>query len=292
MMRRKIIKLATNTLVVSLPSKWAKEHGIKKGDEIDITEYPNSLIITSGQTAQRRATLTLGSPRFAARQINMAYKRGYDELEVSYEDHKAYAEMLKELPNLIGFDVISSGKKQCTVKNIASGEIENLDSLMRRSFLTVLDMAEAAEQHAKDHSDSTAEHIALCEQNVDKLTDFCKRLLNKHGASDIARTTLLYSLLRDIERAGDQYSTMPEITVPKELLPALSGTRALLRMLYELFYQPDAAKADEFLEKLSLLGNNMKILLKNTRHAAAAHRIMTITELLGEMSWAVYAKGV
>jgi phosphate uptake regulator len=175
MMQRKIIKLATNTLVVSLPSQWAKQHGIKKGDAVEITEYPHKLTIATQQSAQKKSTLSLGAPSLAGRQINIAYKHGYDEIEVQYEDPKSYSAMAEELQNLIGFEVVSSGKNHCTVKNIASGEIENFDTVLRRTFLTVLDMAEAAEQHAKEHTITAAEHLELCEKNIDKLTDFCKR---------------------------------------------------------------------------------------------------------------------
>ena len=35
--KRKVIQLAGRTLVVSLPSKWAKKHNVQKGDEIVVT---------------------------------------------------------------------------------------------------------------------------------------------------------------------------------------------------------------------------------------------------------------
>jgi hypothetical protein len=91
---------------------------------------------------------------------------------------------------------------------------------------------------------------------------------------------------------GDQYSAVPEATFPKEMLPALSETKNLLRILYEIFYKPDTAKSEEFIEKIKLLKNNVKILLKNTKHAQAAHRLATITEMLDEMSWIIYSNNL
>ena len=44
-MKRKAIQLANQTLVISMPSKWVKEQGIKKGDEIDVEEKGKRLMI-------------------------------------------------------------------------------------------------------------------------------------------------------------------------------------------------------------------------------------------------------
>ena len=35
-MKRKVVKHGTSTLTVSLPSLWAKEYGLKPGDELRI----------------------------------------------------------------------------------------------------------------------------------------------------------------------------------------------------------------------------------------------------------------
>ena len=42
-MERKAIQLAGKTLVVSLPSKWAKKFGISKGDVLFVEEIDTAL---------------------------------------------------------------------------------------------------------------------------------------------------------------------------------------------------------------------------------------------------------
>ena len=44
-MKRKAIQLASQTIVVSLPAKWVRQQGIKKGDEIDVEERGKELVI-------------------------------------------------------------------------------------------------------------------------------------------------------------------------------------------------------------------------------------------------------
>jgi len=44
-MKRKIIKLGTATLVVSLPSKWTKKFNLKSGNDLELEEANSNLII-------------------------------------------------------------------------------------------------------------------------------------------------------------------------------------------------------------------------------------------------------
>ena len=46
MLKRKIIKLAEKTLVVSLPSSWVESQNIDKGDNVDVSVDDYKLIIT------------------------------------------------------------------------------------------------------------------------------------------------------------------------------------------------------------------------------------------------------
>ncbi len=46
-MKRKIIQIADSTQLVSLPRKWCKRLNLRKGDEIDIQEKVNPLIVST-----------------------------------------------------------------------------------------------------------------------------------------------------------------------------------------------------------------------------------------------------
>ena len=56
-MKRKVNLVGQNTLTVSLPTKWARDNGIKKGDEINIFvfryEQRGYIISTSQNTGNR-----------------------------------------------------------------------------------------------------------------------------------------------------------------------------------------------------------------------------------------------
>ena len=53
-MKRKLVKQGTTTLMISLPSKWLKNNALNKGDEIEISDDQNGLIITKGAAKQQK----------------------------------------------------------------------------------------------------------------------------------------------------------------------------------------------------------------------------------------------
>lgn len=291
-MRRKVIQLGANSLLVSLPSSWVKVHGISKGDEVEVNEAQSSITITSAKTAKKNRTLALSdNPELAARQINIAYKRGIDELEVQYENPKAYSAALEEMKNLIGFEVVESGKRRAVIKNIATGDAGDFSTVLRRTFLTLLEMAETAEECASKSSKDSVGHLKVAEHNIDRLTDFCKRLLNKQGMDDTSAVTMNYGLLKDIERIADNYSELAQAKITKDTAAMLGEIRIQLRALYELYYSFDQAKAAKLIEKSRQLEESAKSLLKS-KNPVAAHHIAGIAQMLNEMSWAVCARSV
>lgn len=52
-MKRRIIKQGHNTLTVTLPSAWVKDLNIHAGDEIDLVEEANGLLLTTEKKTEK-----------------------------------------------------------------------------------------------------------------------------------------------------------------------------------------------------------------------------------------------
>ena len=52
-MKRKLVKQGAATLMVSIPSKWAKANNLDKGDEVELDEFRNRLVLSVDGTSQR-----------------------------------------------------------------------------------------------------------------------------------------------------------------------------------------------------------------------------------------------
>ena len=58
-MKRKIIKQGHNTLTITLPNKWAQRLNLKAGDEVDLVEKENSILINSEEKAKEKMQLLI-----------------------------------------------------------------------------------------------------------------------------------------------------------------------------------------------------------------------------------------
>ena len=88
-LKRKVIQLAGKTLVVSLPTKWAKMNGVIKGDEIEVTEDGSVIKISkesSTHLSKNSVDLDIsGKKEMAKRMVASLYKAGVDEIRITYE---------------------------------------------------------------------------------------------------------------------------------------------------------------------------------------------------------------
>ena len=51
-LERKLVRQGQTTLMISVPHKWAKRNGLKKGDKIFINEHENHILITAVNPSQ------------------------------------------------------------------------------------------------------------------------------------------------------------------------------------------------------------------------------------------------
>src|SRR3989338_5785197 len=90
-MKRRVIKQGNNTLTITLPRKWAEKHGIKAGEEIEVEEKSETLLISSSngkQIATKEIDLSDFGP-LIPRVIYALYKKGYDKIHLQFSDKSA-----------------------------------------------------------------------------------------------------------------------------------------------------------------------------------------------------------
>ena len=89
--KRKVSLIGPSTLMVSLPSKWVKEFGVKKGDEINITENGPNLLLES-QKLKKGEPYEIDLSDLNANLIRYnlyaAYRSGCDEIKLLFDEEK------------------------------------------------------------------------------------------------------------------------------------------------------------------------------------------------------------
>ena len=253
-MERKVIQLAGKTLVVSLPSKWAKKYGVLKGDTVFVEEEDKMLLVKTSKSIDiKKVQLSLKGPdEFIKRSIDVAYKKGVDELSMSFETPKSKKVVEEVLNSTMGFEIISQGEKTCTVKSVAKAVESEFDNILRRVFLTLLSMADESYDAASKSQFSRLASIGSSDQTINKLTNICKRVLNKKGYKDQKSNNYVYCIVWEIERIGDEYkdicnwlASAKKSKISKSILQVYKETNEFLRDFYNLFYKFDSDRGIE-----------------------------------------------
>ncbi len=208
-MKRKVIQLAGRTMVVSLPCKWVKRCNVKKGDEIEVEERGREILLkTQAEPEAKRIEFdTRGqNERVIAWILSSLNKKGYDEIELVYDDIETVKKIQEVLKNLfVGFVIINQTKSRCTIKCVAKEVATEFDSTLRRAFLVTLTMGENISEALASNDIKSLEGIKELEKTNNQLTNFCERLLNKIGHPSPEKTCFYYVIAWNLEKICDDY---------------------------------------------------------------------------------------
>jgi phosphate uptake regulator len=298
-MERKVIQLAGRTLVVSLPSKWAKKYGIKKGDTVFLEEKERRLLVSTKKGVDvNKAEITLKGPdEFARRNIGIAYQKGVDELSLRFENPKTKNAIEDALSTTMGFEIISQGEKSCIIKSVATAVEEEFSNILRRAFLTLLAMAEESYDAVSRSQFSRLKSIADSDKTVNKLTDFCKRILNKKGYGKSRLTNYIYCIVWELERIGDEYRDMcrqisnSKTRISKDVLQVYKETNTFFRDFYNLFYKFDEEEGVKFSRKKEMILKKCIYLIpkKKGSDSVVLHHITNTAKAVYDLTGPYYA---
>ncbi len=263
-MKRKVIQIAGSTQLVSLPRKWAKAQNIQKGDEVDIQEKGNTIVVSaSASPAVEKTEIDITNLKaMIPRYIHAMYKRGVDELKLTFSN----PEMLKIVQESIGkeavgYEILEHGKNHCTIKYV-TGNIEEFDSILRRTFMMLVTMADESVDAIKSKNFSQLNNIAFLEEANNRFTTICRRYLNKNGApKSYSKVGPLYFIVESLERIADQYkytcrylAAQPKtMQLSRDVFDLYVCLTEMLHDVYTVFYKFDfdlIAKIKEARDKI------------------------------------------
>lgn len=252
-MKRKIIQLAGKTLVVSLPSKWVQKYGAQKGQEIEITENGRELILkTEGEPEIKKVEFdTRGkSERVIAWILSGLHKKGYDEIEIIYDDAVVMKRLQQAVKDyFVGFVIVNQTSSRCVIKSISKDSEDEFDTALRRSFLVTISMGENLVLALREGELQSLENLINLEKTNNQLTNFCERILIKKGHPSPEKTCFYYVIAWNLEKVCDDYKYIcdyllkenkpgqkQKILPGKEVISLLSQVNEFLREYYNQFY--------------------------------------------------------
>ena len=251
-MRRKVVQQGPSTLMVSLPSKWARNNGLKKGDEIDLEEAEGSIVFrTLRKRILNKTSIDLKDYGvLASRSIGALYKQGFDEIDIVFRTQKDMDIVNKNLSEFIGFEMVSQTKRGCTIKEISAPTEEGFDLILNRTVLLLKSVAEDTFTSLKANDKQLLKSLPARDKTINKYANYCRRIINKYGYKNPRKTPMIYYLLEELENLGDEYKYLVELTLDnnyrldKTQLDLLQSINDMLDMLYHLILKFDVKKAE------------------------------------------------
>jgi phosphate uptake regulator len=249
-MKRKINLVGQNTLTVSLPSKWAKQHNLNKGDEIDLIEENNQLVLHTPNFISEDKSCTIHAKlpkRYISRQIFSAFMKGYDVLKIKYDEPSVINLLHSYVNGMVGFDITEQKKDFCIIKKIAHIDESEFESLFRRLFLLTITLANGCLGAIKKGEYHLLKDIAKLEYTQNKVYLTCLRIINKKGHYFFKDPNLYYLLCQRLEDIGDDYKYISLYLAENHLTfksssPTLKYFEEINKMLekfYDFFYKFD-----------------------------------------------------
>ncbi len=241
-MKRKVVQQGTTTLMVSLPSSWAKQHQVRKGGEIEIEPYGASLLIsTEAAPTKKTITITITAKNQEDLQVLLthAYRKGFDTIIVKGVD-RTLAQKVTRITNnlLLGFEVTSETVDECVISNISEPSDEKYDVLVRRVFLI-----------DKELIANTTGDVSELHQQLDRFVLFCRRVLVK-GSSE--RDALVgWELLTFLTHIGhgavylNEYITSNRVNLGTKSKELLGNLKDYYQLLQDAQYKKDVTLINE-----------------------------------------------
>ncbi|MFH1917397.1 MAG: AbrB/MazE/SpoVT family DNA-binding domain-containing protein [Nanoarchaeota archaeon] len=255
-MKRKVIQLAGKTLVVSLPSKWAKAANVKKGDEVEIEEKGRDLLLkTSGEAEEMKITLDAKgmSEQVFRWCISSLHKQGYDEIEITY-NKKEYQEWTNDLVKnlLLGFVITSHNPNRIIVRRISQDMESEFETSLRRAFYVTINLGEELVTLLKKKQYNQIIDLLPLEKTNNQLTNFCERLLNKKGHPRAKKTCFYYCIVWNIEKICDEYRDIcrffakhEHAKYSKELINMIESSVLFLKEYVKVLYDFNMENLDD-----------------------------------------------
>jgi len=271
-MKRKIIKQGHNTLTVTLPNKWVKKLNLKAGEETDVYENGNSLVINGKQNIEDTCC-TVDITDFTIpllwRYFQSVYRSGCNEIKITFDPHKNLYEdayhyyttqfdykylgekippkpaiaMIQEVVNrFVGIDIMESGKGYCIIKEMAEVSSKEFENSLRRIFLVIFELFDRLlEAIQKDEIDNTAlcKEVHAIDLNIDKFVDYCARILNRVvDAAPEKKKPLIFSSLFILELIGDEFKYIAKhLALSKKSVKDSIKIAKLVREHFDIYYK-------------------------------------------------------
>lgn len=223
-MKRKLIRQGAGSqgsFTLTLPADWVRKHGLTAGDEIDVEEHGNALLVgtTKGFDVPKETRIDLrGLPiTHIWRKTAEAYRSGAETIILTYENktlqHKKTGRTVNVRDEIervastecLGMEIEKITPTTVTLRQFGETLEQEFDAAFRKILFKLQDQAENAASALTSMKPDDLRNLWVSDRTVNRFCNFCMRILNKKGTLDPLKMTHLYAALVQLEELGDLF---------------------------------------------------------------------------------------
>lgn len=206
-MKRKLIRQGASTLTTSLPASWVQEQKIQHGDEINIEQINDKLIIANNKKKETPLVrFSQFNRTFIKNTIISLYCKGHNQISIAFTNPQIENCVRETINNhLIGFDIVQKEKGLCLLENITEPDSDQFDVIFKKLFfnlsLLINTTEERLQQQGRQQQKNTYyQDISTQFQQYENL---CKRIIAKRNPLG-ENTLFFWAVLNYIAQAAKE----------------------------------------------------------------------------------------
>jgi len=226
-----------------------KETGIKKGDQINLEEQGNDILIQSTSKKEpKKAELNLTTSYFnyIFNLIRNLYLNAYDVIHLNLHSEEDILTVNHVVDMLIGYEIIEKKKLRCTIKDITNESEEDFDTIYRQVWRTVRSMIDIViDSLSNGHNKTNHLKIKDIIVNISRLSSYCRRVIYKNkltkddkGLSDYMIINRLFMIGRNLFWVHE-FIYKNKFKIKKETVDFSKQFLDSYDSLYDLYYSKD-----------------------------------------------------
>jgi phosphate uptake regulator len=246
-MRRKVVQHGASTLTISLPSKWVEETGLQKGEEVEVEIQGKRLLLYVDSKRKKELHLNYTKKEFLKRDLRNAYKQGFDEVLLTFAHEIPLDIILDQLEELLGFEIIEQNQYTLKIKNVATGDAQDFESILKRLFFLTLSFSRSV---LNAQNTAQLQNLKRIEKENNKLVTYCQRLLNTGVFFELPKITHYYEIVDRLEFIADALRDLCDTQFSKNEKKFHEELQIYFDKIYVQFFQQ--TKNHQELKKLRL----------------------------------------
>lgn len=244
-MKRKVNRVGTSTLTVSLPTKWTKSCGVTAGSEVDVEAQGSSLLIrTNGSSEKKSLEADVSNLKnMLSRSVVAMYKGGFDSLQLKFNTLEEAEIIQKTIDRSCHtFETIQVDECSMSVQTLSALDPEGFQDIFRKVGFAVVKMAQELLAALTKNDEALLKSVILQDRIVDRHTDFCRRVMNKGKPIPYDRPFPVYVIAEQSEVLADVFKLLAterldlKMKMHEDVLELLKEVVMLVEKFYFCLY--------------------------------------------------------